>query len=191
MEQNNKNTINNINNNKNENKNNNKSDNINNSNKILKKKKKVYLFDLDDTLYQNIDNECRYANVELIKKLEGTKIIFSNAKHFYCLHWLNKMGMSDCFQVVIASDILNGYKPYPIVYLKLMSLCGLTHQDDITFFDNLGINLETAKKLNWKTVLIHPDVYSRKVPMELYKYNEFIDEKYPNLDLALQDIINN
>ena len=157
----------------------------------IPEKKKVYLFDLDDTLYQNIDNECRYANVELIKKLDGTKIIFSNAKHFYCLHWLNKMGMSDCFQVVIASDILNGYKPYPIVYLKLMSLCGLTHQDDITFFDNLGINLVTAKKLKWKTVLIHPDVYSRKVPMELYKYNEFIDEKYSNLDLALQNILDN
>ena len=169
----------------------NTSRNIDCNTKVLKKKKKVYLFDLDDTLYQNIDNECRYANVELIKKLDGTKIIFSNAKHFYCLHWLNKMGMGDCFQVVISCDILNGYKPNLIVYLKLMSLCGFTHQDDITFFDNLGINLATAKKIKWKTVLIHPDVYSKKVPMELYKYNEFIDEKYPNLNLALQNIINN
>lgn len=161
--------------------------NLDDNTKILKKKKKVYLFDLDDTLYQNIDNECRYANVELIKKLDGIKIVFSNAKYFYCLHWLNKMGMSDCFQVVMSSDILNGYKPDPIIYLKLMSLCGLSHKDDITFFDNLGINLMIAKKLNWKTVLIHPDVYSRKVPMDIYKYNNFLDQKYLNLNSALQD----
>ena len=54
------------------------------------------------------------------------------------------MGMSDCFQVVIASEHFNGYKPYPIVYLKLMSLCDYT-PDDITFFDNLGINLIVFK----------------------------------------------
>ena len=164
---------------------------VNDDTKKLEKKKKVYLFDLDDTLYQMIDNKCQYANVELIKKLDGIKIIFSNARHFYCLDWLAKMGMSDCFQVVIACDTLMGYKPYPMVYIKLMSLCGLTHQDDITFFDNLGINLVTAKRLKWKTVFIHPDVCSGKMPMDVYKYDEYLDKKYPNLDSALQDILNN
>ena len=111
----------------------------------------VYIFDLDDTLYQVKDNQyINKVNKQELRKLNGIKILFSNATFGHVSILMKELGITDIFNVVFTTDILGGYKPNPLMYEKIMTLCNLNESDNIYFFENLAINLYPAKKYNWK-----------------------------------------
>jgi FMN phosphatase YigB (HAD superfamily) len=122
-------------------------------------KRKVFIFDLDDTLYQN-DAQGQLINTvnrDLLEKLPGIRIVFSNANYNHCILWLNRLGIADLMTAIISCDIIQGYKPHNIIYHRLMSICNINLTEcDIVFFDDLVCNLATAHALGWQVVYIPP-----------------------------------
>lgn len=121
----------------------------------------VYIFDLDDTLYQNTSGSLNmhFVDRKILEQLQGTKIIFSNATYGYCMMWLNILGIRDLITAVFSCDLLGGYKPNINIYTKLMVACNIncdTH--NIYFFDNLAINLIPAHELGWHAIHIQPNI---------------------------------
>ena len=164
---------------------------VNNSIQVDKNKKNIYIFDLDDTLYQKDEkgDYCNFVDINLLEKLLGTKIMFSNAKMVHCNMWIHKLNINNYFQVILSSDVLQGYKPNPIIYGKLMIYCGLTYDYNIYFFDNLVENLVAAKQLNWTTILIDP--YWKRMDQKYHNiYKKFVDNSFDNINDALLTIIN-
>ena len=56
----------------------------------------IYIFDLDDTLYQIDTNSNEKKIISLVDKslldrLDGVKILFSNAQHSYCQKLLQNL----------------------------------------------------------------------------------------------------
>lgn len=156
----------------------------------------IYIFDLDDTLYQIKSNEyINKVNKQELRKLNGIKILFSNATFGHVSILMKELGITDIFNVVFTTDILGGYKPNPLMYEKIMKLCNLNDDDNIYFFDNLAINLYPAKKYKWKTVLIIPS--DEKIILSndtnnnenlLSKIDDWLDYKFDNINDALKFI---
>ena len=119
--------------------------------------KKLFIFDLDDTLYNiNSHYEMITANKQLIEKLIGDKIIFSNASYLHCLLYLKRMEILDIFKCIISSDIINGgKKPNPFIYGNLTKLCNTKSYDDIYYFDDIIENLYIGHLFGWKTIWIN------------------------------------
>lgn len=156
----------------------------------------VYIFDLDDTLYQIKNNQfINKVDKQELKKLKGIKIIFSNATFGHVNMFLKNLGITDMFNVIFSTDILGGYKPNPLLYKKIMDVCKLTDNDNIYFFDNLPINLYPAHQYNWKTVLIHPEDETINITNDntsneklLDNMNKWLDYKFGNINDALKFI---
>lgn len=156
----------------------------------------VYIFDLDDTLYQIKNNEyINKVDKQELRKLNGIKILFSNATFGHVSILMKELGITDIFNVVFTTDILGGYKPNPLMYEKIMTLCNLNESDNIYFFENLAINLYPAKKYNWKTILIIPNdeniIISNNESNNnklLSKVDEWLDYKFDNINDALKFI---
>jgi hypothetical protein len=123
-------------------------------------KQHIYIFDLDDTLYQNDESGTTVANVvrrDVLERLPGTKLVFSNASYGHCITWLNRLGISDIITAVISSDIIGGFKPQKEIYSRIMTICNINlAYCEITFFDNLVCNLIPAHELGWRIVFITP-----------------------------------
>ena len=97
----------------------------------------IYIFDLDDTLYQKENDSPKLISIvdkDLLSKLNCKKIIFSNAKYEHCTKVLTNLGIINQFNIILSADMLNGLKPNMIVYRKVVDLCGLTNSDNIYFF---------------------------------------------------------
>ena len=103
----------------------------------------IYIFDLDDTLYQIDPNSNEKKIISLVDKslldrLDGVKILFSNAQHSYCQKLLQNLQILSLFSVVLSANMLAGLKPDKSIYDKVVNICGLKPSDNIVFFDNLG-----------------------------------------------------
>ena len=145
-----------------------------------------FIFDLDNTLF-NIKNNIIKNNVssDLLKKLKtkGEIVLFSNAKYCYCNYWLDILNIKKYFSVIISSDFINGFKPNPLIYLKINNLLGIEKNDNIYFFDDIIINLDTSKEhLNkkWTTILINKNNNNKKN----------IDYTFKNINNSLEYILN-
>ena len=67
----------------------------------------IYIFDLDDTLYQIKSNEyINKVNKQELRKLNGIKILFSNATFGHVSILMKELGITDIFNVVFTTDIL-------------------------------------------------------------------------------------
>jgi len=123
-------------------------------------KPRVYIFDLDDTLYQKNDKGfvCNIINPDMLRNLIGIKILFSNGTFTYCNTYLMRMGLKDCFTAIFSYDILGHYKPHLSTYETIMSVCDFNPDlFDVIFFDNMHLNLIPAYECyKWKTILILP-----------------------------------
>lgn len=162
--------------------------------------KNIFIFDLDDTLYQKDENTDQYINLvdtKLFDNLDGDKILFSNASYNHCMNHLELLKLKDKFQAIFSYDILRGYKPNPSVYHKISYLCNLSLlEHNIYFFDNLAINLVYAKKLGWHTYLILPESediilsYNEDINNHLNsKIDTFIDNRYDNINEAIKNLV--
>lgn len=157
------------------------------------KKKDIFIFDLDDTLYQKKDELVSIVNSELFDNLDGDKILLSNGSYYYCIALLKKLNIIDKFKAIFTADILQAMKPNPLVYNKISYLCGLSLTEyNIYFFDNMAINLVYPKQLGWNTILILPlneeiilSADKKVNDMLVLKANKCIDYKYDNINEAI------
>tara|TARA_B100001093_G_C26816445_1_gene1009935 strand:+ start:1342 stop:1869 length:528 start_codon:yes stop_codon:yes gene_type:complete len=151
---------------------------------------KIYIFDLDNTLYQYLklnqvntkSNQLEKVNPTLFKNLNGEKIIFSNANYRHVDMWLNQLTIKDNIDSIISCDIIQGYKPNPLLYLKINNIINMMPQNKtIYFFDDLPINLNPAKELGWITILITRN----QSDLNNKYYDSWIDYKFNNINEAL------
>ena len=120
---------------------------------------KYWIFDLDNTLYmtKNIiyeDIKKDYYLRCLINSLDGKKIIFTNAILSHAEAVLKQLGIRDLFYDVIYRTRLGGIKPDIKVFKRFLSFAYIENRDECIFFEDNIINLFTAKKFGWKTILI-------------------------------------
>ena len=63
----------------------------------------IYIFDLDDTLYQKENDSPKLISIvdkDLLSKLNGKKILFSNAKYEHCTKVLTNLGIINQFNII-------------------------------------------------------------------------------------------
>ena len=60
--------------------------------------------------------------------------------------------MLNCFNAILNRDLLQGLKPDPRVYFKLIQWCRIGNNDKVIFFEDTPVNLLIAKKFGWITV---------------------------------------
>ena len=144
---------------------------------------KYWIFDLDNTLYmtQNViyeDIKKDYYLRCLINSLDGKKIIFTNATLSHAEAVLKQLGIRDLFYDIIDRNRLGGLKPDIKIYKKFLSLSYINNTDKCIFFEDNIINLITAKKIGWITILI-----SKK----RNKNYTFIDYKFNDIHSAVEN----
>jgi len=141
-----------------------------------------FIFDLDNTLF-NIKNNIITNNVsekllESLKK-KGQIILFSNAKYSYCNYWLDVLNIKKYFSVIVSSDFIKGFKPNPLIYQQINNLLGINEKDTIYFFDDIKINLSTAKehlKKKWITICItNNDIHNKNIDFYFKNINNSLE----------------
>lgn len=142
-----------------------------------------FIFDLDNTLFSlDVNNKIKnIVSSNLLEKLKnkGKLILFSNATYSYCVYWLDILSIKNYFSVIIASDSLNSFKPNPLLYKKINSICGISSEDTVYFFDDIEINLESSKNYKWTTILINTNNEKKK----------YIDYVFDNINESLEYIL--
>ena len=142
--------------------------------------KKIYIFDLDDTILmhnifkgRSLDyNKIQYNHKidTYLSSLNGTKYIYTNGTYGHADKVLKQMKLCYHFKMIYARDTLDSMKPttesFLQVYNDILSQENITKRDPhrIYFYDDLLDNLLTAYNIGWTTIWIHPD-YSNQ-----YKY---------------------
>ena len=148
-----------------------------------------FIFDLDDTLYQNTsDIVVDDSKLDKLSKL-GKLILFSNATNKHCIEWLEQLKISKYFTVIISSDTFNMYKPNPNLYKRLISNCGILSRDTVFFFDDMQINLYPAWEIGWNTILIKKDFDKTKFYKLNLKNNNYIHNNFDDINIALDYVL--
>ena len=116
----------------------------------------------------NINLEILKPNIELskiIKNLPGDKFIFTNGSKKHAENVLEQLEMSGIFDDIFDIKDSNFIpKPNINAYLNFIDKTKI-EPDNSIMFEDIGRNLEAAKKLGMKTVLI-----KRNVPMRNDKF---------------------
>ena len=151
-----------------------------------------YIFDLDYTLYSEVDVNDKGTNKQfyksfkkkpllskLIKNLPGKKFIFTNGNNDHLEDVLTKMKLKTAFNNTTNSDEFKLHmKPDIYSYLYVENKFKLDRFKEVYFFEDSLENLKTAKKLGWLTVLIDlKDSYTRSY--------SFVDFKFSTIEKAL------
>ena len=116
----------------------------------------------------------RADKLALLESLPGTRYVFTNARRDWADRGLKSMGIAHCFQGVF--DIENfawNSKPDPQVYTQMEHFVHAKGAQ-IIFLDDKADNLEPARVLGWKTVLVHPDAECMDVHCDL-KLKQLMD----------------
>ena len=128
-------------------------------------------------------NKNEKLNYEL-KKLPGSKIIFTNGSKKHAKITIEKLGIKDNFSVIF--DIVDSdYIPKPDItpYKKLISKYRINCSESI-FFEDIAKNLLPAHKLGIKTAWIENDDKYCKEGSDGYH----VDFRVKNLTKFLEDI---
>ncbi len=134
-----------------------------------------WIFDMDETLY-NSNGRFSYDKLQpdielinLINRLNGRKILFTNAAHQHTNIVLGKMGLVSSFDLILDRNILGILKPHPLAYLKLIKWCSINKNDTCYFFEDTINNLIVGNSIGWQSILINPTI-----PNSQNKLVEFI-----------------
>lgn len=119
---------------------------------------------MDETLY-NSNGKFSYDKLELdtelinlINRLSGRKILFTNAAHQHTNIVLSKMGLVSSFDLILDRDILGVLKPHPLAYMKLTKWCSINKNDTCYFFEDTINNLIMGNTIGWQSILINPNI---------------------------------
>ena len=169
----------------------------------------VYIFDLDDTLYQDYylsnpnfypENATEYEKYyskfkpdlelkSLLDKLDAPKYILTNATYEHADTVLERLNIREHFKDIIARDTMGTMKPRKEAYQFIMGKVMLKEKKSdlkYLFFDDLKKNLKMAKYMGWRTCLI-----KRLNNDDLDEDEEYyIDYKFSNIKEALRHFIN-
>lgn len=153
---------------------------------------KIFLYDLDNTLHSRYefdetdDEEKYYSSFKkkpflkhLIKKTKPRQYIFTNGNYPHACLLLEKLGLNKLFpeQNIISADMFEyRYKPYPESYQKAIERFNISDEDEVYFFEDTPENLEAAKELKWKTILLGDNSKEKE---------DYIDWKFRNIEEAL------
>lgn len=139
----------------------------------------------------DINLEILKPNVELskiIKNLPGDKFIFTNGSKKHAENVLKQLEMSGIFDDIFDIKESN-FIPKPNINAYLNFIDKTKIEPDVSImFEDIGRNLEAAKKLGMKTVLI-----KRNVPMRNDKFKtkdfESLWEDYDFADCITDDLV--
>ncbi len=111
---------------------------------------------------------------DFLNNYKGKKIIFTNGTKKHALNVLKKVSILKNIDFIFDIENANYIpKPNEITYRKIISQYNLTPSNTV-MFDDIPINLKTAKNLGMKTVLI-------KKELEQNKFFDYIDIVSDNL----------
>ena len=139
----------------------------------------------------DINLEILKPNIELskiIKNLPGDKFIFTNGSKKHAENVLKQLEMSGIFDDIFDIKESN-FIPKPNINAYLNFIDKTKIEPDVSImFEDIGRNLEAAKKLGMKTVLI-----KRNVPMRNDKFKtkdfESLWEDYDFADCIIDDLV--
>ena len=139
----------------------------------------------------DINLEILKPNIELskiIKNLPGDKFIFTNGSKKHAENVLKQLEMSEIFDDIFDIKESN-FIPKPNINAYLNFIDKTKIEPDVSImFEDIGRNLEAAKKLGMKTVLI-----KRNVPMRNDKFKtkdfESLWEDYDFADCITDDLV--
>ena len=139
----------------------------------------------------DINLEILKPNIELskiIKNLPGDKFIFTNRSKKHAENVLKQLEMSGIFDDIFDIKESN-FIPKPNINAYLSFIDKTKIEPDVSImFEDIGRNLEAAKKLGMKTVLI-----KRNVPMRNDKFKtkdfESLWEDYDFADCITDDLV--
>ena len=139
----------------------------------------------------DINLEILKPNIELskiIKNLPGDKFIFTNGSKKHAENVLKQLEMSGIFDDIFDIKESN-FIPKPNINAYLSFIDKTKIEPDVSImFEDIGRNLEAAKKLGMKTVLI-----KRNVPMRNDKFKtkdfESLWEDYDFADCITDDLV--
>ena len=149
------------------------------------------VFDIDATIYVHRTTLMNYSTIRhdyqlksQLQRIQYPKFILTNATFDHANLILNKLGIEDEFKKVYSRDNIPQMKPYPICYDAVEEDICVTlknNNNEYIFFDDLLVNLESAKDKGWRTVWISPNY------IESYKY-PYVDKAFPTLKDALEKL---
>ena len=131
-----------------------------------------------------------YKLKTLLKKIEGSKLIYTNASYDHAKNILDTMGIFEEFEMIFDIKDSNYIaKPDHKSYDMMISKFGL---NDINlqrsiFFEDTAKNLKPAKELNIKTVWVENEF--NKEDAELHK--QYIDFSGSDIKTILNDMTKN
>jgi FMN phosphatase YigB (HAD superfamily) len=153
---------------------------------------KVFIFDLDNTLYQQPSNVHNMSmntfynslprDLELRKLLLSLKniYVFTNGNGRHLENCINYMGLRGCFKDATYRDLFkNKLKPSLNPYILSYYRFNLIHKN-VFFFEDTLANLRTGKIMGWITV------YINKILPEHKPY--YIDYMFTNIKSAINSI---
>ena len=145
---------------------------------------KIYIFDLDDTIVIHEKNTVNYdkmrpdTNLEnLIDKLNTKELyIYTNGTYEHAELCLKKIKLFEKFQIY-ARDTIPSMKPYISSYYHVQKqIIKRDYNNKIIFFDDNYQNLQSAKRIGWITVWVHPSFIEK---------TKYMDYAFPNIYQAL------
>ena len=157
-----------------------------------------WIFDMDETLYDNGSQLFSYSRLEkdtelinLINKLNGRKILFTNASHIHTNVVLDRLGLVSSFDLILDRDTVGVLKPNPDAFLKLIKWCSITKNDTCYFFEDNINNLIIGNTLGWQSVYINKSYpCSMNTLIDVYvidSYNNRVKRK-ANINYTFKDI---
>ncbi len=144
-----------------------------------------YFLDEVHRLDYSIVDSNKILNEEL-QKLEGKKIIYTNANKKHTIDVLERIGLSNFFDEIFDIKRAN-YIPKPEVkpYEQLINLFNI-NPNTSAMFDDIAKNLVPAKKVNFTSVWIDAGYENFSDDIEASK--KYIDFQTRDLSLFLKDV---
>lgn len=92
----------------------------------------------------------------MLTRLEGRKVVFTNAPIAYATRVLNILRIRHCFEQVFSIESTR-FRPKPAMagFMRILARLGASAPQCVMIEDSLPA-LKTAKRLGMKTVFIHP-----------------------------------
>tara|TARA_B110000914_G_scaffold219594_1_gene228460 strand:+ start:302 stop:802 length:501 start_codon:yes stop_codon:yes gene_type:complete len=162
--------------------------------------KLIFYFDLDDCLFNTTEHEHKYGDNEdfynniipnnnlynLLNKLPGKKHILTNANRAHASYVLHKLKLNN-INNLISTDLFNLSKPNIEYYKTSNKWLNIDNDNSlIFFFEDTVNNLKTAKKMNWKTILINNNNITKNYDFVDHQFNTIEDSLLFFIDLLNQ-----
>ena len=125
-----------------------------------------------------LDNTKVYPHVkETLSKLSGyKKAVVSNKRELFSKTILDRLGISEFFDIIFGSDSVPEKKPSPVPILKLLEISNVTRNEALIIGDS-NYDIESGRAAGIKTVAVTYGFRSR----EVLKDADFIIDSFNEL----------